>query len=391
MLLIPVFLFVRYVPTWIDDSWIVLLSLVGLAMAYLVLRRAVAAMIVTVAVVAGAIGVQAPHLAADRTGDPVLLAQLSGLQESGRLDGFGDLAVAVIDLDAAQPLRLAGLGAGATTRMEVGSLTKALTGLVIADSVARGELDLDAPVETYLPQLRGVPAGDVTLRELVTHRSGYAEFGAATLRRAVWSAPMGRNWIDTGLEATMQEAASGDLAARGSFGYSTLGAATAGQAAAAAAGMSYADLMRTRLFEPLGMTDSAIQVGTSLVERGATASGLSVQPWVFDGYAPGGAAVSTVQDLGILATALLRGTAPGMDALTATAPTDQSNTGIGAFWRVSRWQTGQSIVWHNGQTAGYTSYLGLDQAHHTAVIVLSDVAVDPGTTNLGIELLARRR
>ena len=98
-----------------------------------------------------------------------------------------------------------------------------------------------------------------------------------------------------------------------------------------------------------------------------------------------------MKDLSILATALLDGTAPGMDALTATASTDQSNTGIGDFWRVSRWQTGQTITWHNGQTAGYTSYLGLDRQHHRAVIVLSDVAVDPGTTNLGIELLAQDR
>jgi CubicO group peptidase (beta-lactamase class C family) len=154
--------------------------------------------------------------------------------------------------------------------------------------------------------------------------------------------------------------------------------------------MSYPELMRTRLFVPLGMTDSAIQVGHPLVQNGTTVSGLSAQPWVFDGYAPGGAAVSTARDLSILATALLNGTAPGMDALTPTAPTDQSNTGIGAFWRVSQWQTGQTITWHNGQTAGYTSYLGLDRAHHRAVIVLSDVAVDPGTTDLGIQLLARR-
>ena len=300
-------------------------------------------------------------------------------------------AIAEVDLDAAQPVRLATLGTSTTTRMEIGSITKALTGLVVADSIKRGELRLDAPVGTYLPQLRGSPSGTVTMRELVTHHSGYADFGAATLRRAAWSAPTGRNWIDTDVDHLMREVRSGDLATRGSYAYSSLGAATAGQAAAAAAGMSYPDLMRTRLFEPLGMADSAIQIGHPLVEGGRTMSGLSVQPWVFDGYAPGGAAVSTVKDLSILATALLDGTAPGMDALTPTASTHQSNTGIGDFWRVSQWQTGQTITWHNGETAGYTSYLGLDRQHRRAVIVLSDVAVEPGTTNLGIELLAQHR
>jgi CubicO group peptidase (beta-lactamase class C family) len=144
--------------------------------------------------------------------------------------------------------------------------------------------------------------------------------------------------------------------------------------------------MRTRLFHPLGMTDTAIQVGHPLVDDGETASGLPTQPWVFDGYAPGGAAVSTLTDLSRLATALLNGTAPGMNALTATAPTDHENTRVGDFWQISHWQTGQTITWHNGQTAGYTSYLGLDRQHHRAVVVLSDVAV-AGTTDLGVELL----
>lgn len=391
LLLIPAYLLVRYATTWVDNSWLLLLAVGVLLLAYVLLRRVVVAVAVTAVLVAGVMWVQTPQLARGRSGDPGLLTQLSDLHRMGSLRGYRDLAVATVDLNAAQPVRLANIGGTASTPMEVGSMTKAMTGLVVADSIRRGELRLDAPVSTYLPQLHGAAAGDVTMGELVTHRAGYAEFGAATLRRAAWSAPVGRNWITTSLDQMMQEVRSGALATRGSYSYSTLGAATAGQAAAAAAGMSYPELMRTRLFEPLGMAATAIQTGRRLVQDGKTASGLAVQPWVFDAYAPGGAAVSTATDLTILATALLSGTAPGLDALTATASTDQSNTGIGNFWRVTHWQTGQTITWHNGQTAGYTSYLGLDREHHTAVIVLSDVAVDPGTTDLGIGLLAQAR
>jgi hypothetical protein len=75
------------------------------------------------------------------------------------LAGHHDVAVAEVDLDAAQPVRLAGIGADATTPMEVGSMTKAMTGLVIADAVRRGEIRMDAPVAIYLPQLTGSPAG----------------------------------------------------------------------------------------------------------------------------------------------------------------------------------------------------------------------------------------
>jgi hypothetical protein len=75
-----------------------------------------------------------------------------------------------------------------------------------------------------------------------------------------------------------------------------------------------------------------------------------------------------------------------MAAARLTTATDQSNTRVGAFWRFSTWDTGQTITWHNGQTGGYASYLGLDAAQRLAVIVLTDVATDSAITNLGIAL-----
>ena len=47
-----------------------------------------------------------------------------------------------------------------------------MTGLVIADAVERGEVRMNVPVSTYLPQLAGSRAGTVTLHELVTHTAG---------------------------------------------------------------------------------------------------------------------------------------------------------------------------------------------------------------------------
>lgn len=371
---------------WIDDSWLVLLTAGGLILGYVLLRRLLVVVTVTAVLMSIVAGVSAPRLSTDSNGDIQLLGRLTAMQERGELAGYQDLAVADINLDSPQPVRVAGLGATATTPMEVGSLTKAMTGLVIADAVARGEVRMDAPVSTYLPQLRGSAAGDATMHELVTHSAGYAEFGNATLLRALWSAPLGRDIFDADRDQTIREIQTGDLASRGRYSYSSLGAAAAGQAAAAATGMSYPDLMHTRLFAPLGMTETAIESTRPLVPGGRSASGLNVQPWVADGDAPAGAAVSTVQDLAILATAILDGTAPGWDALQATAPTGRSDTSIGTFWHITRMQTGRTITWHNGQTGGYTSYLGLDQEHHRAVIVLSDVAKD--VMGVGIGLLA---
>jgi hypothetical protein len=179
-----------------DDSWKALLLLVVLAVAYLASRRLVVTVLigaVTVAVVSSALS---PHLAASRNGDATVLADIDVQADRGTLAGHHDIAVAEVDLKSAQPVRLAGFGADDTTPMEVGSMTKAMTGLVIADSVSRGEIRMDAPLATYIPQLGGSPAGAATMHELVTHTSGYAEFGAATLRRAAWAAPLGERLPD---------------------------------------------------------------------------------------------------------------------------------------------------------------------------------------------------
>lgn len=372
-----------------DDSWKALLMLAVLAVSYLASRRLLLTVLVAATTVALTSWALAPSLATARNGDPQVLTHLDQQAGWGMLTGYHNLAVAEIDLDAPRPVRLAGIGADDTTPMEVGSMTKAMTGLVIADAVRRGEIRMDTPVSTYLPQLHGSPAGNVTMHELVTHTSGYAEFGAATLRRAAWKAPLGQNFFTATSAEMTTETKAQDLSDRGDYAYSTLGSATAGQAVAAAAHMSYPDLMRIRLFEPLGMSHTAIEEGHALVAGGRSATGLPVQPWVMDAYAPGAAAVSTTGDLAKLATALLDGTAPGTAALEPTTATDQSNTRIGAFWQISTWQTGQTITSHAGQTGGYASYLGLDRPRHKAVIVLSDVAND--ASDLGTQLLAHRR
>jgi CubicO group peptidase (beta-lactamase class C family) len=389
LLLVPSFMLFGSMRAgrYTDKSWEAVLMATLLALGYLTTRR----LLLTVAVAALSLvvvaAVMAPDLAASRNGDAALLAQLDHERGIGAMDGMHDVAVAQIDIDAPRPVRLAGVGADANTRMEVGSITKAMTGLVIADAVERGEVRMNVPVSTYLPQLAGSRAGTVTLHELVTHTAGYADFGTATMRRAAWTSPFGRNFIDTDLKTMTEEVRGDQLATRGSWAYSSLGASVAGQAVAAATGMTYSELMRTRLFDPLGMSHTAIQTDHPLVAGGTSRTGLPSQPWSFDAYAPAGGVVSTTSDLGKLAAALLRGSAPGMRALDPTEPTGRDDTRVGDFWVSTAETPGHTITWHTGQTGGYTSYIGLDRAHHRATVVLADVAT-PATADLGIDLVA---
>lgn len=386
---LPVVLLVRSARggSYIDDSWLAVLAAVVVVVAYALSRRLLATLLVAGLVLGAASLVMTPQVVAASTGDDSVLERLDGLRSDGMLDGYRDLAVATVDLDADTPIRFAGLGADQNTRVEIGSLTKAMTGLVIADAVQRGEIRLDAPVSTYLPQLEGSSAGAVTMRELVTHTAGYMAFGPATIGRGLWAAPLGRNFFSADIAQVIEEARAGTLESRGTYVYSTLGAATAGLAVAAATGMDYPELMRTRLFDPLGMTDTAVEDDRTVVTGGWSASGLPVQPWVMGAYAAGGGVVSTARDLATFAGALLDGTAPGLAAMDPAAPAGADDTHVGMFWHISNDASGQTFTWHTGQTGGYSTYFGINRADGTAVILLSDVS-NPAISHLGRELLA---
>jgi CubicO group peptidase (beta-lactamase class C family) len=386
---IPAVLLLRSVRggSYIDDSWLAALAALVVVIAYALSRRLLATVLVAGLVLGATSLAMTPQVAAASAGDDTVLERLDALRSDGMLDGYRNLAVATVDLDAATPVRFAGLGADQNTRVEIGSLTKAMTGLVIADAVQRGEIRLDAPVSTYLPQLQGSPAGTVTMRELVTHTAGYVAFGPATVTRGFWAAPLGHNFFSADISQVIEEARSGTLESRGTYVYSTLGAATAGLAVAAATGMDYPELMRTRLFDPLGMTDTAVEDDRNAVAGGWSASGLPVQPWVMGAYAPGGGVISTAHDLATFAGALLDGTAPGLSAMDPAAPAGAEDTHVGMLWHISHEPTGQTVTWHTGRTGGYTTYFGIDRADGTAVILLSDVS-NPAISDLGRELLA---
>lgn len=77
-------------------------------------------------------------------------------------------AVAVVDGDG---VRRAFVNTGPTTAFESGSITKTFTGLLLAEAIERGEVELDDAVGEHL-DLGESPAASVSLGDLAAHRSG---------------------------------------------------------------------------------------------------------------------------------------------------------------------------------------------------------------------------
>ena len=296
------------------------------------------------------------------------------------------LAVAAVTADST---RTTVLGAAPDTRFEIGSITKGLTGLLFADMVARGEVTPTTTVGALLP-VPG-PLAAVPLEQLATHRSGLPSVpgGAGAFVRGWWSTLTAGNPYPYSTPEILDAAAAAPLDAPPGT-YSNLGFAVLGAALGAAADRPYPQLVTERVLTPLGMTGAAVPTGVEQLGprdvTGETPGGRRADRWVGEGIAPAGSVRADVADAARLARALLVGDAPGIDALRPRA--DFAPDSIGWAW-LSRPDpvTGRTVVWHNGGTGGFTSFLGVDRQAGVAVVVLSAVGAPDETTPAGFALL----
>ena len=307
------------------------------------------------------------------TGDPLLAAELDRLcsRRTRRL------AAAVVDLGDSPATRSAFVRCDTATRFEIGSVTKALTGLLLADAVDRGEVTLDTQVGEVVGELRSAPLATVTLRELCTHSSGLPRLAMTSTmvpRLALYGVLGGDPYRGTSPTRLLSATGRQTLRDRGRYRYSNLGAAVLGHVVARAAARDFADLLAERILDPSGMTAAGVSVTGRTAGWGWSSLGLPRMPWVMGGYAPAGGVYATVTDLAVLAEALLDGTAPGLAALVPL--TDQGeNRQVGMFWVVDTVPgTDRQMVWHNGATGGYSAFLALFPQVRRAVVVVADTA-----------------
>lgn len=195
------------------------------------------------------------------------------------------------------------------TIYDLASLTK-----VVATTTAamllydEGRLDLDAPVSSYLPGFSGGDKDRVTVRHLLTHRSGLPA-GRQLWRLA--NSPSSARWA---VVATPLVCAPGSC-----FIYSDLGADVLGWTIEAIAGVPLDEFVQQRVFGPLGMSDTFFRPADSLDYRIAPTEiapprGYPLRGEVHDenAFVLGGVAghaglFSTAADLSVFAQMMLNG------------------------------------------------------------------------------------
>ncbi|MDH3292476.1 MAG: serine hydrolase [Gemmatimonadota bacterium] len=264
------------------------------------------------------------------------------------------------------------------TVFEIGSITKAFTGILLADMVRRGEVALDDPIHKYLPPTVTVPMRDgrpITMVDLATHTSGLPRL-PTNLTPSDPANPYADYTVEQLYAFLSGHTLRRDVGAE--YEYSNYGFGLLGHVLALRAGTTYEALIAARMANTLGMTSTGIALTPDMRARlaqghvGTTA----VSQWDIPTLAGAGALRSTAGDMvrfvranmGLLTTPLL----PAMEASHEPrhrAGSDAMQIGLG--WHILT-RDGRQIVWHNGGTGGYRSFVGFRRDGSRGVVVLTN-------------------
>ncbi len=265
---------------------------------------------------------------------------------------------------------------------QIGSVTKVFTSLLLATYVVEGSLELHHRVDELVPDLSGAPVGAATLEQLATHMSGLPRIPRNLWKRALLRHP--DPYADLDHARLMSSLATTGLRPKARPAYSNLGAGLLGDALATWAGASFDDLVRDRICRPLGLSSTTTHPPAE--PPGHHRRGKQYPTtWHFDALAGAGALWSTATDLQRFLAAQLDPPTGGLgDAIRTThevrVPGRRLDQCLG--WVRLHGKDG-AMLWHNGGTAGYRSFVGVQEGSAVAVLTACDRSVD----GVGIRLL----
>ncbi len=296
-----------------------------------------------------------------------------------RIGGIDVRSVGMADVEAGLPVTLG-------TAFEFGSIGKSFTACIWMQLAAEGLVDLHAPFTDYLPWFQVQSAfRPITVHDLLTHTAGIVGGTDQGIdgRYEVWC-----------LRQTSTFAAAGQH-----FVYSNAGYKALGLALATILGRPYGDIVRERIFEPLGMSQSFEAVTSA------------IRPYLAAGYAPryddrpwqpehgrvratwletdtgDGCLSATATELTCYAQMLLAAaqgeSTPVLDAAqlaTMLDPHDGESPVPGYGYGLERIDNPFDAHWfgHSGGMVGYTSHMIVDATNGLTAVVLANGSFDPG-------------
>ncbi|MCC2317895.1 serine hydrolase domain-containing protein [Cellulomonas chengniuliangii] len=314
-------------------------------------------------------------------------------------DGAPAALAAVTDRKGRERNLVAGVGDLATGapvpvdgQVRIGSNSKTFVAAVVLQLVGEGAIDLDAPVETYLPGVvRGpVDGNDITVRDLLQHTSGLGNYtdGAPFLGVDADGQPVPtltalKDWYVEPHELVALGLAR-PAAPEGEWAYSNTNFVLAGLIVQKATGRPLAEAITERIIEPLGLTDTYVPGRGERPLRGEHPKGYHAEPIgseLFEhtdidsstGWAAGDV-VSTPSDLNTFFQALLGGAVlqpAELEQMKTTVPMtgapESMRYGLGLM---STDLSCGGLAWgHGGASPGYQVEGGVSESGDRALTV----------------------
>lgn len=240
------------------------------------------------------------------------------------------------------------------TVYEIGSITKAFTGILLAQAVMSGKVRLNDPIQNYLPtgiqapSYEGIP---ITLDDLATHRSGLPrDINTDTLSELY-------DWLN-GFQLSRAPGSQ--------YVYSNVGFSLLGDILARLAGTDFNALEFQSVSQPLGMTDTGEVLDAdenSRLAQGYTYDGAPAEYFPESGaMSAAGYMRSTLNDMTRFLVANMQPDATPLSGAIQMAQGLQAQgkdpgTGVALGWEISQLGTTDERLYKGGGTYGFTSYI----------------------------------
>jgi len=266
------------------------------------------------------------------------------------------------------------------TIFEIGSISKVFTTLALMDMVSRKEVNLDDPIEKYLPEMRcpELDGKKITLRHLATHTSGiprmpnnfspkdpsnpYHDYTAQCMYDYLQSCTL--------------SGVPGDK-----FEYSNIGMGLLGHILSIQSKKSYEELIQTLIKKQLNMPNTMVRVNETRKANFSTGHHL-MQPvsyWDLTGFAGAGALRSNIRDMANFLAANMGVLKSPLNQTMQNCHENQfypmPGFAVGFGWMLSNSNSAE-VIWHNGGTGGFRSYLGFNPKTQKGIVILSNSSDD---------------
>jgi CubicO group peptidase (beta-lactamase class C family) len=341
--------------------------------------------------------------------EPLIRKHCLSFVQTGKSVG---MAVAVVVASNAtlmtfgHPSLTSNKGLGPDAVFEIGSITKTFTGLALAREVEQGRVQLDQPLQDFLPRDVVLPeaARGVTLRHLTAHASGFPRVASDwSAMHGILMILVGRDPYASYTEADLMQ----DVRTVGlefppgtKSSYSNFGMILLGHVLSTKASLSYEALVKRDVCQPLGLTNTTVQLQDTRKEL-STQGYRAVCGWGrlrlglrSASFGPGsggaGALRSTGADMLKYLQANMHPEGQPLEHALRQAhlelAREDDRTTVAMNWIRTRGQRHpQTLIWHNGATVGHCSFIGFAEDRQCGVLILSNTS--ESVDDLAVELL----